>query len=202
MGEVWRCSSEVIGKGQRVAMDSNTQFSALFAAIIICVVFLSANHTTPASNAPGLERTRLVATISALPGASTSNLQIRFELQNNNAHTITILKWFTPLEGVMSDMFDVAALSAGAAHTNTVPYTGMMAKRAFPPPPDALLELAPGQTHSKTVVLTDAYKWEKGAAHTVQFNRVLSFAPVESRYVDTADMQSVDVLSNPIRIQL
>ena len=86
-----------------------------------------------------------------------------FEITNLTGSTIHILKWNTPLEGLKTPCLDVRS------GNKTVDYDGIMIKRGTPQEQD-YFTLAPDQTVSNKIDLTEAYDISKPGAVSVNFN--------------------------------
>ena len=63
---------------------------------------------------------------------------IRFTVTNKSKRAIKVLKWFTPFEGGFSDLFSVTQGKLKGQ------YSGILADRNLPPPPQAYLSIAAG----------------------------------------------------------
>jgi hypothetical protein len=79
-------------------------------------------------------------------------IRLRFDLRNNGAQTVHLLRWGTPFEGQWMAPFVRVDTPAGA-----LPYRGARVKRGDPEPED-YLTLAPGQRIRAQLRLEDAYE--------------------------------------------
>lgn len=99
-----------------------------------------------------------------------------FSLTNRSKRTLSVLKWYTPLEGFKSDIFEVRR--AG----KPVPYVGRLYKRAAPTAED-YVTLRPGRTVRQAVDFFDAYDVAASGTYNVQYRMAMlhagSAAPAE-----------------------
>lgn len=89
---------------------------------------------------------------------------IDYQLVNNGATTIHVLRWQTPLDGVTSDLFRVTR------DGEEVEYTGPMYKRVAPRAED-YIELKPGEGLSAEVDLSAWYDMRSGGQFEVRYAR-------------------------------
>jgi peptidyl-Lys metalloendopeptidase len=95
--------------------------------------------------------------------AAGDDINIRFEVRNNSAVPVKILKTGTPLEGLRTDCLEVKANGI------LIPYDGKVAKRAAPKAAD-YITLQPGKTASNTVDVTEAYAIPPNAVVEIRFD--------------------------------
>ncbi len=89
-------------------------------------------------------------------------VEVTFRLGNPTDEKVSVLKWHTPLEGLRNNYLRVTRDGV------EVPYAGMMLKRA---PPDAsdYVTLAPGESATGTVDLTEAYDFQQPGHYRIEF---------------------------------
>lgn len=90
--------------------------------------------------------------------------KIDYQLVNNSATTIHVLRWQTPVDGVSADLFRVVR------DGEEVAYTGMMVKRVAPRAED-YIELKPGEGISAEVDLSAYYDMRSGGRFEVSYTR-------------------------------
>ncbi len=91
-------------------------------------------------------------------------VMLTFTVKNPGGNELKFLKWETPFEGFRNDFLDIHN-TAG----ELLPYRGIMAKRVMPPPPDAYITVAPGQSKTATIDLTTAYAISLPGTYTVAY---------------------------------
>ncbi|WP_375773566.1 protease [Archangium gephyra] len=89
-------------------------------------------------------------------------VELRFQLTNRTAQPLYVLKWRTPLEGLMGKDFEVTRDGA------EVPFLGRMVKRGNPPA-DAYVTLAPGASVDAKVDLSQAYEMKQPGRYRIAF---------------------------------
>ena len=94
---------------------------------------------------------------------AADTLKIRFTLTNNTDWPLSVLKWFTPLDGFKSDMFQVEDESG-----KRLPYLGILIKRGSPTEEDYVL-IGPGQSVSTEVDISEAYDISQAGRYKVMF---------------------------------
>jgi len=105
----------------------------------------------------------LQMTMSVVP--NTPRIILGFNVTNPSAAQVSILTYGTPMEeDLYGPIFEVTDLEG-----NAVQYIGKMARRRFPPPPSAYLNLGPLQTLSTQLDLTDAYAFPSAGEYRIRF---------------------------------
>ena len=97
------------------------------------------------------------------PQRLTEGIWLTFSLNNNTNQDLLLLPWFTPLEGFMSNLFEITDLNG-----NKLLYQVPMIKRMTPTTDDFVL-WKEGTVLSRSLDLTQAYKITSGRYH-IQFN--------------------------------
>ncbi|HZI03138.1 MAG TPA: protease [Archangium sp.] len=90
-------------------------------------------------------------------------VELRFQLTNRTAQPLYVLKWRTPLEGLMGKDFQVTR------DGTEVDFKGRMVKRGNPSA-EAYLTLAPGASADARVDLSQAYDMTKPGRYRIEFN--------------------------------
>jgi len=88
---------------------------------------------------------------------------LTFALSNNSNQSVSLLKWHTPLEGILNDMFWVKR------EEEATDYLGKMVKRAAPKPED-YLTLEPKESVSTDFDISEVYDISKSGNYTVEFD--------------------------------
>ena len=94
-------------------------------------------------------------------------VEITFTVTNRSAAAVSILRWYTPLEGVRGDIFRVTRGRRG------LPYEGPMMKRGDPAAGD-YVEIPAGKSVTGTADLSAAYRFRAPGTYRVSFTRGLS----------------------------
>lgn len=92
----------------------------------------------------------------SLTDETTSPTQLTFSVTNQLNDEVKLLIWYTPFEGLLSDMF-IITTEAGEA----LDYQGMMVKRSQPDESD-YLTLTPKSRKEITLELSQAYPFNQG----------------------------------------
>jgi hypothetical protein len=107
---------------------------------------------------------------------------LRFSLTNLSDRPLYLLKWFTPLEGIGGEIFQVRR------DGQLVPYQGLLASRGDPTS-DAYVFLEAGETVSAEVDLAEAYDFSQDGTYTIAFlsPRISHVAGSEAEMARTMD---------------
>ncbi len=183
--------------------------SALLAGLLAaCMTVEDANEsgspavpraTTVAGETVQAPETELGASIeipATLPSGEGVNL--RFTLTNNTDTSLYVLKWYTPLEGLAGKLFYVER------DGQAIPYQGILASRAAPPP-DAYVLLDAGESVSAEVDLSTAYDFSQAGEYTIEFlsPRISHIARSETEMVKTVnDLGPVQMPSNRVTVEI
>ena len=116
-------------------------------------------QSAPEANAGEVAVSLSVGT-SAL--SAKDDLRVTVTLTNVSGHTVKLLKWHTPVDGLEEPLF--AVTRDGVA----VDYIGMHAKRAAPTEAD-YVKLAAGESLTRTVSLAGAYDLSVTGSYSVSF---------------------------------
>jgi peptidyl-Lys metalloendopeptidase len=90
-------------------------------------------------------------------------VELRFQLTNRTAQPLYVLKWRTPLEGLMGKDFDITRDGTEVA------FMGRMVKRGNPPA-EAYVTIAPGASVDAKVDLSQAYELKQPGRYRIAFN--------------------------------
>ena len=94
--------------------------------------------------------------------SAKDDVRVTVTLTNVSGHTVKLLKWHTPVDGLEEPLF--AVTRDGVA----VDYIGMHAKRAAPSEGD-YVKLAAGESLTRTVSLTGAYDLSATGSYSVSY---------------------------------
>jgi heat shock protein HslJ len=89
-------------------------------------------------------------------------VNLRFELRNQTDRPLYVLVWYTPLEGMAGDIFEVTR------DGEKLPYQGMLAKRGAPTR-EEYVAIEPGTAASAEVDLRIGYDLSRPGSYQVQF---------------------------------
>jgi len=93
------------------------------------------------------------------------SVMLKFAVYNHTDSTSKFLKWQTPFEPLLSKYLDVKNADGEDAQ-----YVGAMAKRVMPPPADAYIALAPGDSLVTNFNLVQGYALTKAGTYTIHYN--------------------------------
>ena len=99
--------------------------------------------------------------------AAGSPVEISFRLTNRTPAPVSVLRWYTPLEGVRGDIFRVTR------GRRELPYEGPMMKRGDPSASD-YVEIPAGKSVTGTADLSAAYGIREPGTYRVAFTRGLA----------------------------
>lgn len=129
-----------------------------------CVMSNGSPPPSPAAAHPPALRCELRAEPTYAVGAPVT---LRFALVNGGAAPLQVLRWYTPLEGVLGDIFEVRRDGRPAS------YVGPQVKRADPTA-EEYLRLAPGERRETGFDLAWSYEVRGAGAYEVRFARGLA----------------------------
>lgn len=116
--------------------------------------------------------------------SSSEGVLMRVAISNPNKRTIRVLRWFTPIDGIEDDLFQVTL------DGQPVEYIGPHFKRAAPADKDYVL-LKAGESIETTVDLGGLYDLSRGGYYSVSY-RALSY----HLYSKETTFASEDILSS------
>ncbi len=90
---------------------------------------------------------------------------LKFAVYNGTDTAARFLKWQTPFEPLLSKYLDVKNTDGEEAQ-----YVGAMAKRVMPPPADAYITIAPGDSLVTKFNLIQGYALTKAGTYTIHYN--------------------------------
>ena len=130
----------------------------------------------------GSQESALLATMEVQESLPTGAVvKVRFTLTNGSPEGLYVLKWFTPLEGLTGDIFQVQR--EGVA----LPYRGKLVKRGNPIS-EEYVWLDAGGSISAEVDLAEGYDFSQAGQYTLQFR-----SPLLSHTAKTAKQQAASV---------
>jgi hypothetical protein len=127
-------------------------------------------------------------------------VSLSFTLTNNNGQDLYVLKWHTPLEGMLNNFLSVTVDGI------KVPYRGIMVKRG-PPSAESYSLVSKGSNLDASVNITDGYSTETCGKYIVQLKTSLMDVVPQKEGVDFKpngfnDFSSVAISSNPIEFNV
>jgi hypothetical protein len=119
-------------------------------------------------------------------------------LINHEPHSLYVLEWYTPLEGIAGEIFWVER------DGKPLPYQGILAMRGDPEAENYRL-LPPGGAVTATVDLAPAYDFTEAGVYTVAFRspRISHVARTEAEMAQTVDeLGLVPIRSNAATVMV
>ncbi|MBZ4334264.1 protease [Corallococcus sp. AS-1-12] len=121
----------------------------------------------PAKEPTAVTTPKLECALSVPPKAKPGEpIEVLFKLTNRSESPVWVLKWQTPLEGILGTVFEVTR------DGEEVPYQGPMVKRAAPNA-DSYTAIAPGASVENTVEVTQAWDFKKPGTYRITFRDAL-----------------------------
>lgn len=130
--------------------------------------------------------------------ASGSAVKVRFTLTNKLSEGFFVLKWFTPLEGLASDIFQVQRDGV------ELPYRGKMVKRGSPLSEDYLW-IDAGGSASAEVDLAEGYDFSQAGQYRLQFRspHLSHTAMTSGEQADSVDeLGKIQIPSEPVSVTI
>jgi hypothetical protein len=124
-------------------------------------------------------------------------INLGFSLENLSPNDLWILKWYTPLEGIKSNIFQVVCDGV------EIPYEGRMVKRGAPERDD-YLRLAARSTEHVEVDLSNAYNCPAAKECRVRFKGRIHDVVDDARQIPRtmADHSPIDMDGAPVVFEL
>jgi hypothetical protein len=115
-------------------------------------------------------------------------IKLAFSIENPSAKELWILKWYTPLEGIKSNIFEVVCDGV------EIPYEGRMIKRGAPERDD-YLRLGARSTEHVEVDLSTAYRFPAAKQCRVKFKGRIHDVAADARQLprSPADHSPTDI---------
>lgn len=123
---------------------------------------------------------------------------VKFLLKNNSEDPLYLLKWYTPLEGIAGEIFDVIR------DGQKVPYIGILAKRGDPTPESYVL-LNPGEEITSEVNIAEAYDFSALGLYSITFRspRISHIAHSEEEIPATLEeLGPISIPSNTVTLEI
>jgi peptidyl-Lys metalloendopeptidase len=124
-------------------------------------------------------------------------VRINFTIENLLDEDLWILKWYTPLEGIRGEIFQVNC------DGKEIPYEGMMAKRGDPDR-DSYMHIVPRGSVSEVVDLSGAYNIPVSNECQVEFKgRIFDVLSSEDKLPRRSDEhQGMDITGNKVAFRV
>jgi hypothetical protein len=123
---------------------------------------------------------------------------VHFLLKNNAQIPLYLLKWYTPLEGIAGDIFEVTR------DGQEIPYMGILASRGNPTP-ESYIFLEAGESVTAEVDISKVYDFSKPGKYTIKFRspRISHIAKSEGELAKTLDdLGPVNIPSNEVTLDV
>jgi len=138
--------------------------------LLIAASCSTQNKTTEESISGTADSTGVKRDIYAVMSISDTvrmgdSVMLKFTVYNPTDSARKFLKWQTPFEPLLSKYLDIKNDKGEEAQ-----YVGAMAKRMMPPPADAYITIAPGDSLMAAVNLVQGYALTKAGKYTVTYN--------------------------------
>ncbi len=163
---------------------------------------LRSNPTPPASarNQGQTRNGTLLTAVITIPDAieACNPLPLDFTITNAGQSGIYLLKWYTPLEGVKGDIFQVTYQG------KELDYLGPMVMRGDPLP-ESYLNLNPGESSSASVDLASAYPFHQEGEYQIKFRspRISDTAVNQGDFpVSVEETGPVEIPSVPVKVRV
>jgi hypothetical protein len=144
-------------------------------------------------------RTGLSATLEVpSPLSSGETVRLRFTLTNHSPEKLYVLTWYTPLEGILGEIFRVKR------DGQVLPYEGPLVMRGDPLP-ENYVQLEPGASASAEVDLATAYDFSQAGEYTIAFlsPRISHVAKTEGGLATSVDdLGPVQIPSNAVSLTI
>ena len=143
----------------------------------------------------------LAAYLKIQPSAQQGSgepINVYFLLENHTQQGVYLLKWYTPLEGIGGDIFDVTRDGSPIA------YQGPMVSRAAPTP-ESYIYVRPDKGVSAVVDIAEAYDISQPGTYTIKFRspRISHIAQSEADMATSLDeLGPVDISSNEVTLKV
>jgi hypothetical protein len=125
-------------------------------------------------------------------------INLKFTLTNTSDTPLYLLEWYTPLEGIAGEIFQVSL------DGQAIPYEGILAYRGDPTP-DSYILLNPGESTSAVVDLGTSFDFSKAGVFTIKFisPRISHIAfTVEEMATSVDELGPIQILSNPVTLEI
>jgi hypothetical protein len=125
-------------------------------------------------------------------------IMVYFLLENHTQQGLYLLKWYTPLEGIAGDIFEVTR------DGQTIPYQGPLASRAAPTP-DSYVFVEPDKGVTAEVDIAEAYDFSQLGTYTIKFRapRISHLAQSESdMQISLDELGPVSISSNEVTLEV
>jgi hypothetical protein len=173
--------------------------TTVYLLCIVCVLTGCALQAAGAAGTSGPKPVTLEALLEAPETVSGgSSVKLAFTLTNQSPAELYVLTWYTPLEGIAGEIFDVSL------DGQSVPYGGLLASRAVPTAENYVL-LGPEKSATAIVDLATAYDFSQPGVYTVAFRspRISHLAQSTDLMADSMDdLGPVEVTSNEVVIEI
>jgi hypothetical protein len=184
---------------KEINMTKRLTWIGLLFAVMAMGWLLGACASTPA--APGVDPSPagLSATLEApesLPNGE--EVKVQFTLTNHAPEQLYVLSWYTPLEGIFGEIFQVAR------DGQPIAYEGPLVMRGDPLP-ENYVRLEPGASVSAEVDLATGYDFSAAGEYTIEFlsPKISHVAKTESEFAASVDdLGPVEIPCNSLYLEI
>jgi peptidyl-Lys metalloendopeptidase len=173
--------------------------SGLFCAVLAMGWLLGACAPTPAAPAVDTSPAGLNATLEAPSSLRNGEaVPVTFTLTNHSPEKLYVLTWYTPLEGILGEIFLVKR------DGQAIPYEGPLVMRGDPLPEHYVL-LEPGASVSAEVDLATVYNFSQAGEYTIEFlsPRISHVAKTEREFATSVDdLGPVEIPCNSLSLEI
>jgi hypothetical protein len=152
--------------------------------------------TQTSYNPSGLEAYLMVQ--GSIQQGSRAPIIVDFLLENHTQQGLYLLKWYTPLEGIAGDIFEVTR------DGQPIPYLGPMVSRAAPTP-ESYVFVEPDKGMTGEVNVAEVYDFSQLGTYIIKFRspRIAHIARSEAEMATTLDeLGPVNISSNQVTLEV
>lgn len=181
-------------------MKINKFVKFAFSFLFILAGFLNVSacgRSLSVSEIPG--QSDLVADLEISDTAPVQGpVTLEFSLTNRSDTALYFLRWYTPLEGIAGEIFQIER------DGQPIPYEGILAMRAAPTP-EAYIYLQPGESVTTEVDLSSAYNFSQPGKYSIAFlsPKISHIAYSKTEMAKSVDaLHLVDISSNEVSVEI
>lgn len=185
-----------------MAIERSLLGIALFAAFGSAMTCSGNSGSAPsAADQNASENAALVCRLSVperIPAEGA--LPLRFEIENRGRRALWVLRWNTPFDPLMGDVFGI---SAEAASEDALSFVGPMVKRGDPSR-EEYLEIPAGKTLSTEIDLRASYEFRGAGRYEVRYESILGDVAESAADLPRARdrHQPIDLACGPTAVNL
>lgn len=184
-----------------MAIERSLLGIALFAAFGSAMTCSGNSGSAPsAADQNASENAALVCRLSVPQEASAEGAALRFEIENRGIRALWFLRWNTPFDPLMGDVF---VINAEAASEDALSFVGPMVKRGDPSR-EEYLEIPAGKTLSTEIDLRASYEFRGAGRYEVRYESILGDVAESAADLPRARdrHQPIDLACGPTAVNL